>query len=99
MRRLFVLGLIVVTSLAAYGIAVKRPGVKDKSLRAAFGEVMECLGTSSIFLAVNLVLSVALILIARGLTGRFVSLYMAADWMLLILSVLQGFVFQLWWRK
>ena len=100
MTSLFLTGLVAVTSLAAYLIGIRQSaGIKDKSLIQALFLLLECVGTFAAFLAINVCLGAAIILIIRSTTTTFVSLYVLVDVMLIILSVLQGFAFQLWWRK
>ena len=99
MVRLFVMGLVVLTSWTAYTVGVKQPGRKEKSLRHAFATVLECLGTFSVFLAINTGLGALIIVLVRSITPQFVSLYVVGDVMLVMLSFFQGFMFQLWWRQ
>jgi hypothetical protein len=83
----------------AYKIAIRQVSLKDRPLRPAVETVLECIGASSVFMAVNLILGAAIILATRGWTSLFVSLYIIGDFTLVILSIFQGFLFQLWWRK
>jgi hypothetical protein len=46
---------------------------------------------------VNLVLALMIVLLARGVTGAFVSAYVTDDSVWLGLSAIQGLAFQ-WWR-
>ena len=64
----------------------------------AFGKALECVGLTVVFCLMNAAVGVALILAARAVSGRFVSLYLGADQSLLALSALQALVFQ-WWRE
>ncbi len=99
MERLFVLFLAVASSLAAYIWSTRR-GVADSSgLYLAARTILECLGTAMVFLAINVVLGTAIILIVRSITPMFVPVYAVASPLLFVLSFLQGFVFQLWWRE
>jgi hypothetical protein len=98
-RLLFLLSVVICSSMAAWSFARSQSPLDRRSLRAAIGVVFECLGTFSVFLAVNTVLAAGLILLVRGLTNYFVSLYLVTDSTLIVLSIVQGFVFQLWWRE
>lgn len=99
MNRLLLIGLVVLTSLSAYTVGVRQSGMRERSLSLAFVTVLECLGTFSVFLAINLGLGALIIVLIRSITPQFVSLYIIGDIWLVVLSVLQGFMFQLWWRK
>jgi len=99
MERIFVIALVVLTSLLAYAASIRNPGMKARPLRFALEAVFECVGASSVFLAVNIILGVAIILVMRSLTNQFVSLYPIGDLLVVVLSVFQGFLFQLWWRE
>jgi predicted ABC-type sugar transport system permease subunit len=59
--------------------------------------VLECAGLTLVFFGANVALGVGAILAARALTGVFVSLYLAHDLVLLVLSLFQALVFT-WWR-
>jgi hypothetical protein len=97
MDRLFVIGLVAFSSLTAY-TAGRRLG-KGRSLRLAFVTVLECLGMFLVFLTVNLGLGALIIILVRSITPRFFSLYVLGDITIVFLSILQGFLFQLWGRK
>ena len=100
MTRLFVTALVAFTSFVTYLIAVQRSeSVKDRSFGQALSILFECVGSFAVFLTMNICLGIAVVLTIRSVTTTFVSLYMLADVMLVILSMLQGFAFQLWWRK
>lgn len=97
MEQVFILALVGVTSLGAYlvgAIGLKLPG---RGIRRAIGKMFECFGITLVFFMVNLAVGVVGILAARVVTGEFVSLYLAADAVLLPLSLIQGLAFQ-WWR-
>lgn len=96
---IFVLTVIATTTCLTYLLARRFSGSSGRSLRSAFEMTLECIGTSVVFLGLNLALGVALILLIRGVTSWFVSFYEVTDTILVVLSLLQGFVFQLWWRS
>jgi hypothetical protein len=99
MEVLFVFLLAFATSIAAYSWAVRRGISKASDLRSVALTILECLGTAMVFLAVNVVLGTGLILAIRSGTSIFVPVYAINPPLLFVLSLLQGFVFQLWWRK
>lgn len=98
MEEIFLLALVGLTSLGAYVAGTKWLGLSARQLRAAASKMLEAVGTTLCFAIVNLAAAVIIILLARGLTGRFVSLYLVDDVAWLVLSVLQGLAFQ-WWRE
>ena len=61
--------------------------------------VLECLGLAVVFLVGNLAAGVALTLVLRALTGRFISIYWLNDISVLALSLLQALVLQSWLRR
>ena len=52
-----------------------------------------------IFLAANVALGAAVILLIRGFTPHFVTLYTLESVLLLVLSAAQAFIFQISWRR
>jgi hypothetical protein len=99
MEVLFVFLLAFASSAAAYVWAIRR-GISDPSgLRPAARTILECVGTAMVFLAINVVLGTAVILAFRSATPIFVPVYAINPPLLTVLSLLQGFFFQLWWRK
>ena len=98
MEQFFVLGLIGITSLGTLVLGVKALGYSGKGLRAAAGKMLECVGVTLVFFLVNLAAGMAVVLLGRHLTGRFISLYLASDVTLLVFSLLQGLTF-VWWRE
>jgi hypothetical protein len=96
--RHFLLILVALTSLGVCWSGMKLFGFSAQALPPAFGKVMESVGYTLLFLALNLVVAVMVILAARVLMGGFVSLYHAADVTLLVVAFLQGLTFQ-WWRE
>lgn len=98
MEQTFVLALAGLTSIGAYLVAVAGFGLRASGLRAAMAKMLECVGMMLGFLLVNLTIGVIAILAVRILTRGFVSLYLANDITLLVISVLQGLAFH-WWRE
>jgi hypothetical protein len=96
MQEGFLLMLIALTSAGAWVVGARRLGLESRALGAAVGRLLESLGVIVIFLAANVLVAGLLILTARSLGPRFVSLYLADDTIVLVLSVLQGLAFQAW---
>jgi hypothetical protein len=98
MASLALLGLVAVTSLAAYLLGARWLGLAPRGLRPAALDAVEWVGLAVLFLAGNLAVGVAVILGLRALTGEFITVYVLSDVTLVFLSLLQGALFQ-WWRR
>lgn len=98
MGQAFVLLLVGLTSAGACWVGTRALGLSGIGLRVALGRMLESVGMAVIFFVVNLSVGVTGILIARMVTGTFVSLYLAADETILLLSLFQGLTFQWWWN-
>jgi hypothetical protein len=96
MTQVFSLVIAGLTSVGMYVLGVRGLGLSGNELRAALSKALECVGGILAFFIMNLVLGVLIILTARLVTGGFVSLYLAADPTLLVLSFLQAVAFQRW---
>ena len=90
--------LVGMTSLTAYLFGARRLNLHASRLRAAGRRVLEGVGLAVIFFAANLSGWIAAILATRALTGWFVSVYLFNDLSIGVLSLLQGLMFQWWWR-
>lgn len=99
MGQIFIALLVAFTSAVAYRIMVRASAPHPGSLRRAVEALLDYAGALVLFLTVNIVAGVAIILLLRGLTTRFIALYQLDDMMLVILSGIQGFVFNIWWRR
>ena len=97
MEQLFTLILVGLTSVSTYLVGTRGFGLSGSGLRKAVGKVLECIGLTVVFFAFNVALGVIAILGTRLLLPRFVSLYLAGDGTLLLLSLLQALTFQ-WWH-
>jgi hypothetical protein len=95
---IFAVGLVIMTSLLAYGGSNKYRARNARPLSAAVRALFDWAGVFALFLAANLALGVVVILLLRGITQRFYALYGLENFLLLILSAAQAFVFQMWWR-
>jgi|RhiMetdeSRZDD1v2_1073273.scaffolds.fasta_scaffold22821_7 hypothetical protein len=99
MEELFLFFLAFASSVGAYALA-KRQGMSDfNGLYSAALTALECLGTAIVFLAFNVVIGTGIILVIRNATTMFVPVYAVSSPLLFVLSFVQGFVFQLWWRN
>jgi hypothetical protein len=95
---IFLLGLGALTSAGAYLIGRRRLGLSRNTVVTAITKLLECVGMALVFFGLNLAVGMVGILAGRLLTRGFVSLYLANDVVLLVLSLLQGVTFQ-WWRE
>ncbi|HTU01975.1 MAG TPA: hypothetical protein VMG58_09170 [Candidatus Sulfotelmatobacter sp.] len=96
MEEYFVLGLVGFTSLASILVGTRWGGLSLEGFREAIRQTLETIGIAIAFFAFNLVLGSALILVGRTVFRHFISLYLADDIGLLILSLLQGLLVQHW---
>lgn len=86
------------TSLMILFFGVARLNLKIDSLRQAIRDGVQCVGAFIVFFVLNFTIGGILIFLIRGI-WRFFPLYTLADAALLIVSAIQGFIFQLWWRS
>jgi hypothetical protein len=92
---LFILGLVALTTLAAYAVGRRALRLSPSHLARAAGEALESVGLLILFYLANLAAGAMLGLAARA-AGYFVSLYLLTDPAVLALSFLQAMVFQRW---
>jgi len=97
MEAFFMVGLVGLTSLAAYLAGTRRLALSGRALGPAALRLIEGLGLSLLFLLANIGLGMAIILVGRALTGWFVSIYLLDDGAWVGFSLLQALAFQ-WWR-
>jgi hypothetical protein len=86
--------LVVVTSAGAYGFGRRWLRI-EAPLGRGIQRTVETVGVAVAFFVVNVGLTVVGTLALRSL-GFFVSLYVATDYTLIVLSFLQAVVFQYW---
>ena len=91
-----ILVLTASTSLAGYVMARRWLGLSGERLPEALARALELSGVSAMFLVLNVGVGVAAVLAVRGLTSRFVSIYFLDDASLVVLSAIQGVVFECW---
>ncbi len=96
MEQYFVLVLAVLTSVAAYLAGRVVLGRSAATVRYAVGRMLECVGMTIVFFAINVAAGVVIGLVGRLVTHQFISLYLGNDVSLLVLSLLQGLVFLFW---
>lgn len=93
MTQLYLLAVVTGTSLLAYLVARRAGAASRVELRAALGTMLESLGLLVAFLVLNVVVAAGAVLLVRGTTGRFVSIYVVDDLFLVLASLLQALVF------
>jgi hypothetical protein len=96
MESVYILIVAGLTSVAAYILGITRLRFSRSGLWRALGRTCECVGLTLVFFLLNLAVGMLAILAVRSLTGRFVSLYIITDILLLVLSLLQAMIFQAW---
>ena len=94
---LYLIGLVALTSGLVWVIGRRGMGLRAPALRPAIGRLLEWMGLSVVFYAVNLFVGFLAVLVLRRLTGSFISMYLNTDATLALLSACQALVFQ-WWR-
>ncbi len=92
----FILALAGLTSVGAYFIGTKWLRLPGRTFGAAIGRMLESVGMTLVFLALNVAVAVTIVLAVRGVTGTFVSIYLTDDAAWVGLSLLQGLTFQSW---
>jgi hypothetical protein len=95
---IFAVGVVTVTSLVAYRASNKFHPRSTKPMSEAIRALIDWAGVFALFFAANLALGFVVIFLLRGITQRFFALYGLENFLLLILSAAQAFVFQMWWR-
>jgi hypothetical protein len=96
MESVYILIVAGLTSVGAYILGITRLRLSRSRLWEALGKTCECVGLTLVFFLLNLAVGMLAILAMRSLSGRFVSLYIASDVLLLVLSLLQALAFQAW---
>jgi hypothetical protein len=96
MEPLFILIVAGLTSVGIFTLGVTGLRLCKSGLGRALGKACECIGLALVFFLLNLAVGMLAVLAVRSLIGRFVSLYIASDATLLVLSLLQALTFQAW---
>jgi hypothetical protein len=87
------------TSMAAFAILNRKQRRPFSSLVRSVAALLDWVGLFAVFFATNLAIGGVFILLVRGFTPRFVSLYELQNLLLLIFSAAQAFVFHHWWKQ
>lgn len=95
-QTLLLLAVTGLTSAGACALGVRRLGLPGNELGSAIRGMCRLAGTAIVFLALNLAIGLAALLVARGLLGAFVSVYLLNDAFVPVLSVLQAVIFECW---
>lgn len=98
MEGYFLLLPVALTSLGAWALG-RRHGLGAGALRPVLARVLECVGLTVLFAVLNTALGAVLALLWRALSGRFVSLYLVTDSVLLGLSAMQALALRWWWQS
>ena len=97
MQSLILISIVVVSTLAAL-VTFRSGFVPRDGWRPALWTALGLIGASAVFFVLNLSIGVAAILLVRFFTPLFVSIYVLNDVTLVVLSLLQGLVFGVWYR-
>ncbi len=98
MESIFAFIIVAVTSVTAYQFTVWKRAAAAEAMSAALTSFFECVGAFVFFLIANVMFGAIVILLIRRLTSVFVPLYALENLLLLLLSAVQGLLFQLWWK-
>jgi len=90
--------VVGLTTVAAYLLGTHTLKLERGKLAPAGVEALELIGLAIVFLIANLAAGTCLILGARALSGRFLSVYWINDSTLGLLSIVQAVVFHCWRR-
>ncbi|HEX6081189.1 MAG TPA: hypothetical protein VF197_16290 [Methylomirabilota bacterium] len=96
MAPLFLLAVVALTSAGACAVGVRWLGLPADRIGAAVLGACQLAGVAIVFLALNLALGLAVVLLARGVFRVFVSVYVLDDVYVPLLSVIQAVVFESW---
>jgi hypothetical protein len=96
---LFIFSLAALTTGAACVLTHRVLPLNSISVMEAVRALVDWAGAFTVFFAANLALGAVVILLIRALTARFIALYALGDFLLVIVSAGQAFVFQMWWRR
>jgi hypothetical protein len=96
LEQLFLLALVAVTSVAACAVGIAGLGLGPARLGEAGRVALQIVGMSTLFFVGNLAIGLICVLVVRGATGTFVSVYLLNDLTLAVLSAVQGVCFECW---
>ena len=83
------------TSVGAYLFGTRLLKLSPAALGKGLGKLAESIGVAVVFFVVNVTAVVVIVLVLRT-AGHFVSLYVATDHILIVLSLIQAAIFQFW---
>lgn len=95
---LFVYLVAGLTSILVFAFSVRRLRLNTAALREVMSEFLECVGTFIMFLVLNVSIGMIVTFGIRTF-WRFFPLYAVTDLTLILMSAIQGFIFQLWRRR
>jgi hypothetical protein len=98
MTTLFLVALLIGSSLILAALAVRGQRASLRAARAAGAALLEFVALWVLCLAVNLALGTAGVILLRTLTPTFVSVYVVNDLSVVVVSALQAFVVHAWRR-
>jgi hypothetical protein len=90
------LGLVGVTSALAYGVGAFGLRLSPRALGPALAHLLDVVGLIVVFYLANVAMGALVLVAARHLAHRVVSLYTLDDIALVVLSLLQAIAFQAW---
>jgi hypothetical protein len=96
MTPLFLLLVVALTSLGAGLLGVRSLGLRPDRLGAAVRGLCQLAGAALVFLALNVAVGLTVVLVARGILGVFLSVYLLDDVYLPLLSLIQAVIFESW---
>lgn len=96
MAAIFIVAVLITSSIAAVAFAQWSLGVSVKLLPTAARRTLEFMGLWLLCLGLNVALGTAAILMFRTVTSRFVSVYLVNDVSLLIFSAIQASTLHGW---
>ena len=99
MPPIFIIAVLITSSVAVAAIAQWGIGVSVKLLPAAARRMLEFLGLWLLCLALNVGLGTVAILMFRTISSRFVSVYLVNDASLVIFSAIQASTLHAWLRS
>jgi hypothetical protein len=96
MAPLFLLVVVALTSAGVCAVGVRWLGLRVDRLGPAVLEMCRVAGVAAVFLALNLALGLAVVLVTRGVFRVFLSVYVLDDVYVPLLSLIQAVIFESW---
>lgn len=99
MDKLYVPLLVLLTSLIGYWYIRRRLSLEPGDIKQAIGSTLEFIGCWVMVYTANLLVGLIAVLLIRGITGFFISVYVLKGVMLVLFTLLQALVlYHLWCR-